>query len=108
MTPLPLPGGVSWIRTATKRRRAPLLADRVDAAVPAEATAIATRPSRRARVRRAQTDQQTRVLLRRPRVRKTPRPAPIVRAAAGEKIGTLVSNEQSMLQEASATGKQLA
>ncbi|MCH7809408.1 MAG: UMP kinase, partial [Chloroflexi bacterium] len=27
----------------------------------------------------------------------------IVRAAAGEKIGTLVSNEQSVLQEASAT-----
>ena len=32
----------------------------------------------------------------------------IVRAAAGEKIGTLVSNEQSKLQEASATGKQRA
>ena len=30
----------------------------------------------------------------------------IVRAAAGEKIGTLVSSEQSMLQEASATGTQ--
>jgi uridylate kinase len=32
----------------------------------------------------------------------------IVRAAAGEKIGTLVSNEQSVLQEASATGTQKA